>query len=132
MAAPTPAPASAAGRTPRVALICRDDEAGETVTTYIAELGLEPVISQEPKPGASLDVLEGLRQADFGLVLQSDRQLEIGFLLATVGRTKLFVLGDAAIPGLTKQEMDEGGLWRLLLAREMKKAGLDVDLNRAL
>jgi hypothetical protein len=28
--------------------------------------------------------------------------------------------------------MDDAGLWRLLLARAMKQAGLDVDLNRAL
>jgi len=28
--------------------------------------------------------------------------------------------------------MDDAGLWRLLLAREMRQAGLDVDMNRAL
>jgi hypothetical protein len=28
--------------------------------------------------------------------------------------------------------MDESGLWRLLLAREMRQAGLDVDMNRAM
>lgn len=133
MAAPSPAPAApSTGTATRVAIVCRDDEAGEAVTSYIAQLGLEPVISQEPKAGASLDVLEGLRQAGFGLVLQADRQLEIGFLLATLGRSRLFVLGGESVPGLTRQEIDEGGLWRLLLAREMKKAGLDVDLNRAL
>jgi hypothetical protein len=28
--------------------------------------------------------------------------------------------------------IDDDGLWRLLLARELKKAGLEVDLNKAL
>ncbi|MCC2634219.1 MAG: hypothetical protein K0S48_2105 [Ramlibacter sp.] len=132
MAAPSPANP---GRTPRIAIVCRDDAAGEALTTFIADLGLEPVISQEPTAGASLDVLEGLRQVDFGVLLQADRQLELGFLLAAVGRAKLVVLqsGDASVPaGLLQQPMDDSGLWRLLLAREMKKAGIDVDLNRAI
>jgi hypothetical protein len=31
-----------------------------------------------------------------------------------------------------RHTMDDAGLWRVLLAREMKRAGLNVDLNRAL
>ena len=135
--APVPAPAASAGRTPRVAIVCRDDNDGEAVTTFIAELGLEPVISQEPSAdGSSLEVLEALRQADFALVLQADRQLEIGFLLAALGRSKVFVLqsgnGAAALTGLAHHTIEDSGVWRLLLARAMKQAGLDVDLNRAL
>jgi predicted nucleotide-binding protein len=134
---PAPAAASAAGRTPRIAIVCRDDEAGEAVTTFIAELGLEPVISQEPGvDGASLEVLEGLRQTDFALVLQAERQLEIGFLLAALGRPRVFVLQAGATPpalaGLTHHTIEDSGVWRLLLARAMKQAGLAVDLNRAL
>ena len=136
MAAPTPAPSTAtSGRTPRIAIVCRDDAAGEAVTTFIADLGLEPVISQEPTAGASLDVLESLRQVDFGVLLQVDRQLELGFLLAAVGKSRLVVLQateGSALAGLPHQAMDDSGLWRLLLAREMKKAGIEVDLNRAL
>jgi hypothetical protein len=33
---------------------------------------------------------------------------------------------------VVRHPMDDGGLWRLLLAREMKQAGLSVDMNRAL
>ena len=134
MAVPTPAPSSS-GRTPRIAIVCRDDAAGEAVTTFIADLGLEPVISQEPTAGASLDVLESLRHADFGVLMQVDRQLELGFLLAALGRSKLVVLhpGEGSgLAGLPHQAMDDSGLWRLLLAREMKKAGIEVDLNRAI
>jgi predicted nucleotide-binding protein len=137
MPAPAPAPAASTGRTPRIAIVCRDDSDGETATTFIAELGLEPVISQQPGvDGASLDVLERLREADFALVLQAERQLEIGFLLAALGRTKVFVLqsgeGPAMLAGLTHHTIEDSGVWRLLLARAMKQAGLDVDLNRAL
>jgi len=129
-------PSTVSGGT-RVALVCRDDAAGEAVTTFVAELGLEPVISMEPRADASLDTLEGLRQADFALVLQGDRPLEIGFLLAAVGKQRMCVLQPAGedIPGLgglSRHTMDEGGLWRLLLARQMKQAGMEVDLNKAL
>ena len=138
MATTAPAALTASSRAPRVAIVCRDDDAGEQVTTFIAELGLEPVISQEPSvDGASLEVLEGLRGADFALVLQADRLLEIGFLLAALGRGRVFVLqsGGTSPPGLsglTHHGMEDGGVWRLLLARAMKQAGLDIDLNRAL
>lgn len=135
MTASSPAPASitsSASAGKRIVIVCRDDAAGEAVTTFVAQLGLEPVISQS----ASLEGLEVLRQADFALVLQADRPLEIGFLLGALGRSRVFLLqapGAAdSLPGLTLQAMDEGGLWRLLLAREMKKAGLAVDLNLAL
>jgi hypothetical protein len=133
MTSPTPAPAE---RTPRIALVCRDDAAGEAVTTFVAELGLEPVISLQPQAGASLEALEALRHADFALVLQADRQLEVGFLLAVVGRQRLRVLqaagGSDALPGVPQLALDDGGLWRLLLARDMKQAGLAVDLNKAM
>jgi predicted nucleotide-binding protein len=123
-------------RTRRIAIVCRDDEAGEAVTSFVAHLGLEPVISQQPRADASsLESLEALRQTDYALVLQADRLLEIGFLLAALGRARLCVLqgegGQDSLPGLPHQSLDDGGLWKLLLAREMKKSGLDVDLNKA-
>jgi predicted nucleotide-binding protein len=136
MTASTPAPsATASGRTPRIAVLCREDAAGQAVTTFIADLGLEPVIIQPPASAASFDALESLRNADFAVLLQVDRQLELGFLLAALGRSKLIVLqpGEGAgLAGLPHQRMDDAGLWRLMLAREMKKAGIEVDLNRAM
>ncbi|MEJ5990631.1 hypothetical protein WG902_11580 [Ramlibacter sp. PS3R-8] len=136
MAPSSPAPASAtSGRTPRIAILCHDDAAGQAVTTFIADLGLEPVIVQPPASAASFDALEGLRNAEFAVVLQLDRQLELGFLLAALGRSKLVVLqpGEGSgVADLPRQQMDDGGLWRLMLAREMKKAGIAVDLNRAI
>lgn len=117
--------------------MCRDDAAGEAITSFIAGLGLEPIISQEPAAGrSSVEPLEVLRQADFALVLQPDRRLEIGFLLGALGRSRVLVLqvddGDDGLSGLSHHPMDGGGVWRLLLARELKQAGLSVDLNQAL
>jgi hypothetical protein len=137
MSAPVATPATApAQQTPRVAIVCRDDAAGEAATSFIAQLGLEPILSQEPGGDSSLDGLEVLRQASFALVLQPERQLEIGFLLAALGRGRVCVLQSGApvagLGGLLRQDLDDGGLWRLLLAREMKQAGLEVDLNKAL
>jgi predicted nucleotide-binding protein len=128
-------PASTA-HSPRIAIVCRDDSSGEAVTSFVAQLGLEPVISQQPRAEASsLDSLEALRQADFALVLQADRQLEIGFLLGALGRSRICVLqageGQDSLPGVPHHPLDESGVWKLLLAREMKKCGLEVDLNKA-
>jgi predicted nucleotide-binding protein len=61
--------------------------------------------------------------------------LAIGFMLALLGRSRIALVGGeppAALNGCVRVPLDDEGLWKLLLAREMKKAGLDVDLNRAL
>jgi hypothetical protein len=86
-----------------------------------------------------------LRDLDFAVVALSAQDtggsgdlLEVGYLLGSLGRARVcFVLAGQAAPaasmeGFPRHAMDEGGLWRLLLAREMKQAGLEVDLNRAL
>jgi hypothetical protein len=64
--------------------------------------------------------------------------LQIGFLLGLVGRNRLCFLGTpksgavAGVEAVPTHSLDDGGLWKLLLAREMKQAGLDIDLNRAM
>lgn len=129
-------PAQAA-RSYRIAIVCRDDAAGDAITDFVATLGLEPIISLEPEATkSSLETLEVLRQADFALVLQADRRMEIGFLLGALGRGRVLMLQpedseEGTLGGLTRHPMDGAGLWRLLLAREMKQAGLEIDLNRA-
>lgn len=64
--------------------------------------------------------------------------LELGYFLGRLGRMRVCALhrGDVEIPsdytGVIYIPIDQGGGWRLLLARELKAAGLPVDMNRAM
>jgi predicted nucleotide-binding protein len=150
-AARTPVSTSATQGEPgrRVAIVCRLGQAvGEAVSSFVAQLGLEPVVLPDPADGEGtfIERLGGGRDLDFAIVLLSADTLgaapavllEIGFLLGALGRDRTcFVLEakQALVPeleGVLRQTMDDDGLWRLLLAREMKQAGLSVDMNRAL
>ena len=150
MSAIAPASTSATAQRPagrRVAVICRLDAATrDAVTAFLTQLGLDPVAIAQDGSGTLMDRVDALRDIEFAVVAMPANDtgggagdlLEIGFLLGALGRARVcFVLdGKAAaapgIEGFPRHAMDEGGLWRLLLAREMKQAGLDVDLNRAI
>ena len=146
MPTPTPVSTPALQREPgyRVAIVCRlGDAAREAASGFVAQLGLEPVM---PAAGEGIDRLDGLRDLDFAVVLLSAEGLgaapavllEIGFLIGALGRGRIcFMLeGKQALApdldGVARHTLDDAGLWRLLLAREMKQAGLNVDMNRAL
>jgi predicted nucleotide-binding protein len=101
-----------------------------------------------------VDRLEGARGADYAIVLvpaaglaaepgtsgaRTETLLEVGFLFGVLGRRKVLFLVDGKptiAPELKDMVLvhtrDEADLWRLLVAREMRKSGLDVDMNRAL
>jgi predicted nucleotide-binding protein len=61
--------------------------------------------------------------------------LELGFFSGVLGRSNVCVLykGAVEIPsdylGVVYIEMDDAGAWRFALAKELKQAGLPVDLN---
>lgn len=63
--------------------------------------------------------------------------LELGYFIGRLGRNKVcaFKSGDVELPsnyvGVVWEKMDDGGGWKLALARELKAAGLEVDLNKA-
>ena len=106
------------------------------------------MLPASPAPGTAnfIERLDPLRDLDYAIVLPSPDQLsatpigllEIGFLLGSLGRGRVcFILQGqpALVPdlnGVARLGMDDEGLWRLLLARELKQAGLVVDLNHAL
>ena len=144
MPAPAPAPSSQAEREHRVAVVGGTDAgARDMVSAFVTQMGLEPVVlatSPDAFDSGSLDRLEGLRQLDFAIVLLSQGApgalLELGFLLGMLDRSRVCLLmkGDtkpAEPGGLARYPVDDAGLWHLLLARKMRQAGLDVDLNRA-
>jgi hypothetical protein len=109
----------------------------------VTQLGLEAVLLRDPSDtagGAYIDRLDALRGLDYAIVLLSEGEsalLEIGFLLGAIGRARMcFVVAGKPVPaphweGVPRHAIDDSGLWRLLLAREMRQAGLDVDMNRA-
>lgn len=138
----------------------RDEAAKEATARFIVSLGLEPVILHEqPNAGRTIiEKLEGHLDVDFAIVLLSPddvggmgghpqqlrnraRQnvvLELGLFIGALGRGRVCALhkGNLELPsdfdGVVYVPMDDAGGWRLSLAREMKHAGMNVDLNRAI
>ena len=136
MSAPAPSSAPTVGLG-RVAVVCRaGDEAAKAVSGFLKEMGLEAVTGGSgATPGP--DALEKLRPVQFAILMRSDRPLETGFLLGVLGAPKVCLLlpTQSTAPGLDalhRIPVDAGGVWKLLLARQMKQAGLDIDLNKAL
>lgn len=129
--APAPSPAA---KSP--VLLLGDGDAGAAAAELLAQLGMETAIIDAP----SIDRLDAARNAAYAIVVASKdageaMMLAVGFMLALLGRSRIALVGGAApaaLDGCVRVPLDDQGLWRLLLAREMKKAGLDVDLNRAL
>jgi len=63
--------------------------------------------------------------------------LELGYFMAALGRSRVTPLVQEGtehpsdIHGLVYVPLDRDGAWRLLLGRELRAAGLDVDMNDA-
>ncbi|MFM0512073.1 TIR domain-containing protein [Paraburkholderia sp. RL17-373-BIF-A] len=135
-----------------------DGEARELVAGFLRKLGFDPVILHEQanRGGTVIEKIEVNRDVGFAVVLLTPddegrsvkeaelkpraRQnvlLELGYFICHLGRDKVCALkrGNVDIPsdfaGVVWENMDDGGGWRLALARELKAAGHEVDLNLA-
>jgi predicted nucleotide-binding protein len=133
----------------------------ETVARYLSKLGLDPVILHEqPDKNRTIiekfehhaDVScavviltpddEGKAKSAASAIEDRARQnviLEMGFFIGRLGRHRTFSL---LMKGVTKpsdldgvlyipMESGEDDGWRLLLLRELKAGGMEVDANRA-
>ncbi|MCG7320173.1 TIR domain-containing protein [Brevibacillus laterosporus] len=137
-----------------------DNEAKETAARYCDKLGLTSVILHEQASGGKTVIEKLERHADVGfaiVLLTPDdigypkgaseqampraRQnviLELGYFLGLLGRQRVIALTREGVEmpsdyqGVIYIPMDAAGAWRLLLAREIKEAGIDIDLNKAI
>ena len=138
----------------------RDSGTKEMVARYLSKLQLDPVILHEqPNVGKTIiEKFELYSNVSYAVVLLTPDDIgrlntvgeiervrarqnvifEFGYFIGKLGRHNVFGLkkGDIEVPsdysGILYIDMDEGGAWRLLLAREMKAAGLEVDVNKAI
>lgn len=137
-----------------------DEGARESVARFIEKLGIVPIILHE-QVNAGRTVIEKLEHnadVDFAVVLLTPddvgtvasatdnlnpraRQnviLELGYFAGKLGRSRVCALhkGSVELPsdvlGVVYVSMDSAGGWRLLLAKELREAGFEVDLNQAL
>jgi hypothetical protein len=129
----TSAPAS--GAAAKCLLLCREDNAParEAVMRFAEQLDL-PVAAMV---GAAPEELDHAR-ASFAILLTGAKGLdpfELGFCMGRLGNKRLCIVTPADAPagdtrGLPSILLDNGEGWQLSLARQLRRAGINVDLNR--
>jgi len=134
-----------------------DNEMVQTVARFVSKLGFEPIILREqPNQGRTIiEKFEDFSDVDFALVLLSPddegksieeeilhkrpRQnvvFELGFFIGRLGRQNVVVLHREVddfemlsdFQGVLFESYREG--WEFRVAKEIKAAGFEVDLNR--
>lgn len=138
----------------------RDEAWKQTVARFLEKLKLAPVILHEqPSMGKTIiEKLESHSMMGFAIVLLTPDDVgalaseaaslkararqnvvfELGYFIGLLGRPNVCALvGERVerpsdISGLVYISLDSPGEWKLGLARELRAAGLDVDLNDAL
>jgi predicted nucleotide-binding protein len=137
----------------------RDDALKNSVARFLTRLGLEPVILHE-QPNKGRTIIEKfIDHSDVGfavvLLTPDDRGgitnsspdsyrgrarqnviMELGFFLGRLGRERVAAIydNDVEMPsdysGVLFLPYDDAGVWQFPLAKEIRAAGLRVDLNR--
>ena len=137
-----------------------DDGIKNTIARFIEKLDLHPIILHE-QPNKGMTIIEKfenhapvsfaiilLTPDDVGASVEEKDKLsprarqnvvfELGFFIGSLKRQRVVVLykKEVEIPsdfnGILYIPYDESGGWKLLLARELKSAGFNVDLNKAI
>jgi predicted nucleotide-binding protein len=138
-----------------------DDGAKESVARYVAKLGLKPIIlnEQENKGRPLIQKLEETASlVGYAVILMTPddsaysmaepsrvsfraRQnviLELGYFIAKLGRDRVavFVKGNLEQPsdylGVVFEPFDNDDGWKLKLARELRQAGYNIDMNNTI
>lgn len=136
-----------------------DEAAKQTIARFIEQLELTPVIlhEQSNKGRTIIEKFEDHSNVGFAVVLMTpddvgasvnDKEnlkprarqnviLELGFFLGKLGRERVCaLLKGVEVPsdydGVLYILMDQQEGWRLKLAKEIKAAGIDIDLNKVI
>lgn len=137
-----------------------DEEAKITIARMIEQLGFESIILHEQADDGNtiIEKLESyISQASYAIVLYTECDIartkgkseeenkfrvrqnvvfEHGLFIGNLGRKNVCALvkGNVEIPsdinGIVYISMDSAGAWKLQLCKNMKSAGIDVDLNK--
>jgi predicted nucleotide-binding protein len=138
----------------------RDETIKQTVARFLEKLHLHPVIlHEEPSQGRTvIEKFEGHADVDFAVVLFTPDDVgypngepmktqsrarqnvifELGYFIGRLGRSRVCVLYKGGVEilsdyeGVVYMSMDDPRDWRLLVAREIKASGIDIDLNLAI
>lgn len=137
----------------------RDHGPRDAIRNFLRDLDIEPVILEDQANQGRTIIEKFEAHVDVGfavIVLTPDdigaakdekhearpraRQnvlLELGFFIGLLGRGRVapIKVGDLEVPsdvdGIVYIDYDSGGAWKLRLAKELKAAGIEVDMNRA-
>jgi len=137
-----------------------DEAARESLARVLERLGVEPVILHEQASSGRtvIEKLEDFSDVSFAAILLTPddvgaavseesnllnraRQnvvLELGYFIGKLGRKNVCALyrGDVELPsdmlGVVYVKLDEGGAWKLSLAKELIASGFSIDLNKFL
>ncbi|OHE81929.1 MAG: hypothetical protein A2X76_03140 [Lysobacterales bacterium GWF1_69_6] len=105
----------------------------EKFESNAADVGFAIVLLTADDVGAPKNSLNSIRPRARQNVL-----LELGYFCAALGREKVCVLYEDGVEipsdylGVVYTPFDSADGWQLRLAKEMKEAGLDIDLNRVI
>jgi predicted nucleotide-binding protein len=136
----------------------RDNELKETTARFLEKLDLVPVILHEQtnKGKTIIEKFEEYSDVGFAIVLMTPDDIghildkkddwkyrarqnvvfELGYFIGKLGRMNVaaIVKSDIEIPtdinGVVYIGVDNSDAWKLLLAKEIKAAGIEIDLNK--
>ena len=138
----------------------RDEATKESLLEFLETLGLRPLILHE-QPEGGKSIIETFAESaaiHFVIILITPDDIaaprhkpketqarvsqnvifELGYFAGKLGRGRVCALYKEGVeipsdyPGTVYIPMDSRGGWRLLIAKEMKQAGIEIDLNKAI